>query len=202
MRRAMLAPLVVLAFASIASAQLMRFDFGSAASPLEPGYTLVTPESVYADAAGFGWKTGLRVVPAADKWWNPQEKGGILSAFDTKTGSALATDYCFGFHFFGWPHTAEDKDGVNRLGIVMDDDLKTEFVVRVKPGRYSVLVGMGDIATSHRIRPMNAEVNGVPLARNLSLQTVTYKRADAVDCPDGVLTVTFRGEPGYKHPYP
>jgi fibronectin type 3 domain-containing protein len=34
-----------------------RFDFGTASSPVEAGYTHVTPSTVYAAVAGYGWTT-------------------------------------------------------------------------------------------------------------------------------------------------
>jgi fibronectin type 3 domain-containing protein len=53
------------------------FDFGTPTSPLAPGYTRVSPASVYASAAGFGWVQGT------------------IGARDRVVGSALTRDLAF-----------------------------------------------------------------------------------------------------------
>ena len=146
-----------------AAGQVMKLDFGSKDSPLAEGFTRVTPESAYTDEAGFGWKTKLRVAAVVDDWWNPDQPGGMLSAYDTAKGTSFGSDYCFGYHFFGWKHTEQDRQGFNRLGIKMDDDLKTDFVVKVRPGEYSLLIGMGALDVDHRYRPWRVDVNGKAL---------------------------------------
>jgi subtilisin family serine protease/fibronectin type 3 domain-containing protein/methionine-rich copper-binding protein CopC len=37
---------------------MLRFDFGTASSPLEAGYTRVAPNTVYSASAGYGWQAG------------------------------------------------------------------------------------------------------------------------------------------------
>ncbi|HUV38345.1 MAG TPA: beta-galactosidase, partial [Planctomycetota bacterium] len=199
----LVAALTVILATATTNAQMQKFDFGAPDSPVAPGFTRVTPQSTYTDAAGFGWKTNLRVVPKSDNWWNPAEKGGILTAVDTSKGTAAGSDYVFGCHFFGWKHDADqDKPGLNRLNITMDDDLKTDFVVRVKPGKYALLIAMGDLNVDHRFRPWRVEVNGKPWLGPKGYATMTVERTSNVDCPDGKLTLTFRGDSNYKHPYP
>ena len=193
----------ILVTAAVAPAEVMKFDFGTPDSPVAEGFTRVAPQSKYSDAAAFGWTTTLRIVPKSDNWWNPAQKGGIITAYDTKKGTAIGSDYVFGYHFFGWKHDGDrDKQGVNRLNITMDDDLKTEFTVKVKPGRYSLLLAMGDMNVDHRFRPWRVDVNGRPFLPAKGYATLTLKRTRNIDCPDGKLTLTFRGHTGYKHPYP
>ena len=38
---------------------LGRYDFGTSNSPVEPGYTQVTPATTYQGALGYGWQTGV-----------------------------------------------------------------------------------------------------------------------------------------------
>ena len=203
MRKLCIAAIVVYLVAGSSQAQVMKFDFGTPGSPVGAGFTKVTPRSKYSDAAGFGWTTKLRVVPASTNWWNPGEKGGILTAYDTKKGTAIGSDYVFGYHFFGWKHDRDkDKQGFNRLGIIPDDDLKTDFVVKVKPGKYALLLAMGDMDVDHRYRRWSVTVNGKPFLPPKGFASLTLKRKSNIDCPDGKLTLTFRGDPTYKNPYP
>ncbi|MFH1177122.1 MAG: immune inhibitor A domain-containing protein [Acidobacteriota bacterium] len=53
------------------------FDFGGASSPLEPGYTRVTPATVFSQAQGYGWCSGK------------------LDWRDRGTGGALRQDFNF-----------------------------------------------------------------------------------------------------------
>jgi len=205
MRRAHFVVSVVVVLGVLAGsvqAQVLKFDFGADKSPLGEGFTRVTPRSAFSEAAGFGWKTKLRVVPNAPNWWNPKEKGGIIAGYDSAKGAASGSDYVFGYHFFGWKHdSTKDRRGVNRLGIKMDDDLETDFVVKVKPGKYSLLIAMGDIDVVHRLRPWTVEVNGERISHE-GFSTLTPKQKSNIDCPDGRLTVTFRADTGYKSLYP
>jgi len=54
-----------------------RFDFGTASSPVEPGYTRVEPGTAYSAATGFGWLSGTR------------------DARDRSTGGDLFRDFVF-----------------------------------------------------------------------------------------------------------
>jgi len=38
---------------------MLRFDFGTASSPVEPGYTRVAPNTLYDDSLGYGWQAGV-----------------------------------------------------------------------------------------------------------------------------------------------
>jgi len=58
-------------------AAVMKFDFGTLASPVMPGYTQVTEASVYSPARGFGWTTGQ------------------VNSFDRGTGSHRDRDFNF-----------------------------------------------------------------------------------------------------------
>jgi fibronectin type 3 domain-containing protein len=59
------------------AARLARFDFGTAASPLQPGYTRVAAGTTYAAAKGYGWQSGK------------------IGERDRATGSSLRKDLVF-----------------------------------------------------------------------------------------------------------
>jgi hypothetical protein len=56
----------------------LRFDFGTAGSPLAPGFVRVTERTVYSRARGYGWHEGDEVI-----------------CRDRERGDALRRDLCF-----------------------------------------------------------------------------------------------------------
>src|SRR5262245_29706663 len=65
--RTLLATAAVLLAAGGAQGAPYLYDMGTGTSQLWPGFARVTAESIYADAAGFGWKSaeGLKAVAQA-----------------------------------------------------------------------------------------------------------------------------------------
>jgi lysophospholipase L1-like esterase len=64
--------------AATASAQPIKFDFGS--GPARAGWTKVTPDLAYNDARGFGFEGALGVVPTAFTAVGDPAKGGGVKA--------------------------------------------------------------------------------------------------------------------------
>jgi fibronectin type 3 domain-containing protein len=70
-------PNVVINALDVAPAPRLRFDFGTATSPLAPRYTRVTPASAYTPTYGFGWLTG------------------VIGARNRTGADPLTRDFCF-----------------------------------------------------------------------------------------------------------
>lgn len=64
-------------FAMDATFTAAKFDFGTASSPLESGFTRVTQSSAFTQAVGYGWSAGS------------------ISSFDRGAGTALTRDFNF-----------------------------------------------------------------------------------------------------------
>ncbi|MDX1927306.1 MAG: hypothetical protein SFV81_12365 [Pirellulaceae bacterium] len=62
-------------YAMDASFTAAKFDFGTASSPLESGYTRVTHGTLFTPATGYGWSAGS------------------ISSYDRATGTALTRDF-------------------------------------------------------------------------------------------------------------
>jgi len=71
--------LVVASLAPASGSDVLRFDMGTADSPLRDGFTAVTTKSVYSPATEFGWRTldGLKVHHRSyDREWEYSESRG------------------------------------------------------------------------------------------------------------------------------
>ena len=103
-----------------------RFDFGTAKSPVQDGYTQVTKNSAFDAEKGFGWLPGqesLRSVPPKPHA-NPGEITGIFDRL-RPSGTALTSDFVmasFRYH----------------------PSMNHTFTVQVPAGEYEVAVLSGD----------------------------------------------------------
>lgn len=95
----------------------MKFDFGTATSPVQPGYTRVSPNTLYSPSTGYGWgKTGV----------DSRDRGG------TGTGSgeeSLERDFCLvnaGNAFY-----VDIPNGKYRINLLVGDSaVKSGITVR------------------------------------------------------------------------
>jgi len=70
-------PFTFVVSGTVTPAPPRRFDFGTAGSPVEPGYQRVTHATGYTPAKGYGWR------------------GGAIASRDRGAGTALARDFNF-----------------------------------------------------------------------------------------------------------
>jgi len=123
-----------------------RFDFGTATSPLEPGYTRVVHTTAYSQGAGFGWASGA------------------LDSRNRSSGTALSRDLVFGVDATfavdvpngiydvaltsGDQASAHDEAGVFLEGVQVDTltTAKNQWVTRV----HQVAVADGQLTVTLR----------------------------------------------------
>lgn len=69
------------------------FDFGTADSPVAPGYTQVVPTTAYSAAAGFGWLLGPgETVTAADQSGTTRVASALKRDFNATSAGTFAVD--------------------------------------------------------------------------------------------------------------
>ncbi|MGD9855120.1 MAG: hypothetical protein AB7U20_09245 [Planctomycetaceae bacterium] len=120
------------------SAKPLRFDMGSAQSPVAAGFTQVTEQSAYSPQRGFGWET----------------RGARPAVWDDLADIRQFELYDFMMAQF---------DDLNRDAVVSEDELV--FRADVPNGTYRVAVVVGDM--SQAIGSMDLTINGKLVARNL-----------------------------------
>jgi len=103
---------------TVTSQPTKKFDFGTAASPVAPGYTQVTPATTYSMAQGYGWLAGI--IGAADRGTSDPLKRDLnygpsgTFAVDLPNGSYTVT------LTMGDSKYAHDKMGVFLQGTQVD----------------------------------------------------------------------------------
>ncbi len=107
-----------------------KFDFGTADSALENGYTKVTPQTVYDPSVGYGWRNDARIE---------------VTAGDSGNADALKSDWVTG-------NTVQDGADITAPAKNEDGDyihfVYPTFVVDVPNGIYTVKTIQGDYNTS------------------------------------------------------
>ena len=152
------------------------FDFGTLGSPVEDGYTAVTPTTVYSEALGYGWteQTQSRTLP--DNYWNipyhvrkrlygplpySQAREGIIDSRDRWTGSDLERDLNFttdGTFLVDVPEATYEVTVMlgdagryvhDQVGVLLEGDLVDTVSTakgQVKTQQYTVEVTDGQLA--------------------------------------------------------
>jgi len=165
------------------AAEAMRFDCGTASSPVMTGYQRLTAEDLYGEDKGYGWENAAGKSAEFENpgplspFWRPREK------------------------------TFEDNlTALNRDAVVGEDELA--FRVDVPDGKYRVTAMLGDM--SEAIGSMDVEINGEVAGAHVAAWTPgeyrglirypygwwTYVRA-TVDVKDGAVQVKVRKNQSY-----
>ena len=107
-----------------------KFDFGTADSAVENGYTKVTPQTAYDPAVGYGWLNDERIT---------------VTAGDSGNANALKSDWVTG-------NTVQDGADITAPANAEDGDyihfVYPTFVVDLPNGIYTVKTIQGDYNTS------------------------------------------------------
>ncbi|MCC6511438.1 MAG: hypothetical protein IT423_20230 [Pirellulaceae bacterium] len=83
-----------------AMATFARFDFGTPTSPVDSGYTQVTPQTIYTPASGYGWSSGS------------------VAAIDRATGTPLTRDLNY---TTDGTFTVNVPNGTYQVGMLLGD---------------------------------------------------------------------------------
>lgn len=79
----------VLPFSSV-----LKFDFGTATSPVADGYTKITTDSNYDSSVGYGWKNSSTIsITSIDENTGDPLKGDYISGNNVRTVGANSTSY-------------------------------------------------------------------------------------------------------------
>ncbi len=112
----------------LASGVPMKFDFGTTSSPVQPGYTQVSPHTIYSSSTGYGW--GRSGADSRDRG-NPGTGSGEED---------LERDFCLangGNAFY-----VDIPDGKYRISVIVGDSIvKTGIALRADG--IPVIPGMG-----------------------------------------------------------
>ncbi len=162
-------------YAMDASFTTAKFDFGTATSPLESGYTRVTERTAFNPTTGFGWTSGS------------------ISGVDRATGTALTRDFNYtpdGTFVVNVPNGRyQVKATLGDLGSYAHDQvgiyLESVLVDTVSTAARQVVnrgyeVNVTDQQLTMRLRDLGgSDRNGVIAALEISLQTPTLSVNDA-----------------------
>jgi hypothetical protein len=158
--------------AAQATRHAFLFDLGTAASPVHPGWTQVTHQTVYTAERGFGWERAAQA--------SFDDPVGVQESFKPTHP-----------HWAGPVHNDVLRDGV-------EDDRPLTFLADVPPGRYRVSVTVGRYTKARH--DLNVTLNEVPLATNVDAWghvwgsqggVPTRTVAAVADAKDGRLRLTF-----------
>ncbi len=176
------------ASASQGAATVLRFDCGTADSPVAAGYERLTAEDVYSTQKGYGWEGGK---PASVEFDYPRQPDEIGS----EGRPVQLREYLH-----------QSFDDLNRDGVVSESELI--FRADVPKGNYRVTVTVGDM--SQAIGSMDVYMNGRLAESRVAAWTPgsyrflmknpsgwrTYVR-DRAEARDGVIRISLKKNQSY-----
>jgi len=159
-------------------ATVLKFDMGTAQSPLKEGYVRVTPGTLYSSDRGYGWET----QPAA-------ARDSTDHAFKIWGQTRPAVGYVLG------------ADGLT--ADCVSDPESLEFCVTLANGTYDVAVWVGDLATP--LTHISISANGKSMKEDFDSRTLWRLHMDTefgayrivqsiVEVTDGELRINVTGK--------
>ncbi len=132
----------------------LLYDMGTDQSPVAPGYTRVTPGSVYSEQTGYGWiNPGQRAIDVG----RPTPEAG----WEGPAGQVIPRSILI----------YKEHSDLTRDAVVSKDDLV--FQVRVPNGTYRVALTLGDLS-----RPICSEqvyVNDVQVGKDVDAKHIVRR---------------------------
>lgn len=167
---------------------VVRFDFGSDTSPLEPGHTRVAPDDLYSEEAGFGFVERPRAaVDGTDHTWTLYSR---TITVDQAIPASVVSD------------ATRDTIFAGTGGMTFRAD--------VPPGDYDVTIWLGDV--TRPLYQVRAVINDVTIGADRmdvnhlrgnfdrSVFGNAVPRTARVSAPDGVIEVWVGSQPGGGSP--
>ncbi len=130
---------------------LYRFDFGGTSSPLEAGYTQITPSNRYTSSQGYGWQDGSigyrdrGELDDLQRDFNFVSSGEMTFAADLPNG-IYQVSLLVGDRGYSHPDMSVSLEGIayDTLSLSENEFLAKTYAVDVTDGQLTITLGQGD----------------------------------------------------------
>ncbi|SNZ04957.1 hypothetical protein SAMN05421503_0822 [Terribacillus aidingensis] len=135
---------------------VLKFDFGTNASPVQDGYTAVTPETAYSETAGYGFED-ISKVSGIDRKTSDPLKSDFVSASDT----SFNVDLVYGD--YAVTILSGDEEAETNIGIQVEDIQKVQST-HLASGEYKeheFEISLIDGQLNFKFTEANSKINAI-----------------------------------------